>query len=109
VDIDKQIGLIEGRLAATERAKQSWMKLGASDETFVQANAAIAADNEILKSLRLVPKLMKVVEAARKVAPWIGHGGVVGHPSSGGYTPLYNALEQLQAALAALDAGEGEK
>ena len=64
-----------------------------------------AVIDEAMKSLRLVPKLMKVVEAARGVIPEIDR---MPNYTAGRCERMHadNITRALKAALAALDAGE---
>jgi len=96
VDIGEQIRFVERNLDAVEsRASASFedSKLDREEKANLRA---------VLKSLRLVPKLLKVVEAARGVAKEASIAIIFDNA-------FQNRVAAMRIALAALDAGEGGK
>jgi len=91
VDIGEIVGLIK-------HAEDTARRHHAFDTDCVECG-------EILATLRLVPKLIAVVEAARD----IDFGFVTGRkaPERATLVEMDDQLQRLKAALAALDAGEG--
>jgi len=105
VDIGEQIRFIERNLDAVESRASASFKDSKWDR---EEKANLRA---VLESIRLVPKLMKVVEAAMFFDKHFGPDGNWRAPPN--ETPPYTEwapnMAKLKAALAALDAGEGGK